>query len=51
MPATVFQFDCTNGPLFSMMFPKKSHSNFSLCSQGSIRNPKHCSHQFLFLVD
>ncbi len=32
LPATVFQFDSINDSLFSMTFPKKSHSNFSLMS-------------------
>ncbi len=36
MPATVFHFDSTNGLLFSMMFLKKSHNNFSFRSQVSI---------------
>jgi hypothetical protein len=36
MPATLLQFNSTNGLLFSMMLPKNSHNNFSLCSQVSI---------------
>jgi len=51
MPATVFQFYSTKGPLLSMMFPKKSHSNFSLCSQSVHTKSQHCCHEFLFLVE